>query len=160
MFTGCDAVSAFHGKGETCAWQTWHVWPEESIVFRKLSQYPPVLGEEKQIILEKFVVTMYDRFSATDNIDVVRLELFFRKQRSCDSTPHPPTQAALIQHIKRVKWKPKAVRTGVGRSKMTRGKSFGQHFHQLLRVANILRNVAARLNAVAGASAIVIVFLA
>jgi hypothetical protein len=52
------------------------------------------------------------------------------------------------------------MRTGVGRSKMTRGKSFGQHFHQLLRVANILRNVAARLNAVAGASAIVFVFLA
>ena len=74
--------------------------------------------------------------------------------------PPPLTQAALIQHIKRVKWKPKAVRTGVGRSKMTRGKSFGQHFHQLLRVANILRNVAARLNPVAGASAIVIVFLA
>jgi hypothetical protein len=158
VFTGCDAVSAFHGKGEKCAWQTWYVWPEESIVFRKLSQYPPVLGEEKQSILEKFVVTMYDRLSATDNIDVVRLELFFRKQRSYDSTP--PTQATLIQHIKRVKWKPKSVRTGVGRSKMTRGKSFGQHFHQLLRVANILRNVAARLNAVAGASAIVFVFLA
>ena len=86
-FTGCDAVSAFHGKGGKCAWQTWYVWPEGSIVFRKLSQYPPVLGEEKQSILEKFVVTMYDRFSATDNIDLIRLELFFRKQRSYDSTP-------------------------------------------------------------------------
>jgi hypothetical protein len=30
---------------------------------------------------------MYDRFSATDNIDLIRLELFFRKQRSYDLTP-------------------------------------------------------------------------
>ena len=36
----------------------------------------------------------------------------------------------------------------------------GQYFRQLLRVANSLRSVAARLNAVAGASAIALVFLA
>ena len=39
-------------------------------------------------------------------------------------------------------------------------KSFGQYFRQLLRVANSLRSVDARLNAVAGASAIALVFLA
>ena len=55
-FTGCDVVSAFHGKGEKSAWQTWNVWPEESTVFRKRSQYPPVLGEDDQSILENFVV--------------------------------------------------------------------------------------------------------
>jgi hypothetical protein len=43
---------------------------------------------------------------------------------------------------------------------MTWDKSFGQYFRQLLRVANSLRSVAARLNAVAGASAIALVFLA
>jgi hypothetical protein len=59
-----------------------------------------------------------------------------------------------------VKWKPKALRTGVGRSKMTCGKCFGQYFRQLLRVANSLRSVAARLNAVSGASDIALVFLA
>jgi hypothetical protein len=59
-----------------------------------------------------------------------------------------------------VKWKPKALCTGVGRSKMTCGKCFGQYFHQLLRVANSLRSVAARLNAVSGASDIALVFLA
>ena len=36
----------------------------------------------------------------------------------------------------------------------------GQYFRQLLRVANSLRSVAARLNAVAGASAIALVILA
>ena len=37
-----------------------------------------------------------------------------------------------------VKWKPKALHTGVGRSKMTCGKCFGQYFRRLLRVANSL----------------------
>ena len=59
-----------------------------------------------------------------------------------------------------VKWKPTALRTGVGRSKMACDKSFGQYFRQLLRVANSLRSVAARLNAKAGASAIALVLLA
>ena len=46
-FTGCDVVSAFHGKGERAAWQTWAVYPEASNVFAKqLSMYPPVSGDK------------------------------------------------------------------------------------------------------------------
>jgi len=75
----------------------WMPWG--SVFFGKLSQYPPVIGKDDQSILEKFVVTMYDRSSATDSIDVARLELLSRKQRSYDVIP--PTQAALIQHNKR-----------------------------------------------------------
>ena len=48
----------------------------------KLSQYPPVIGEDDQSILEKFVVTMYDRSSATDSIDAARLELFPQHKQS------------------------------------------------------------------------------
>jgi hypothetical protein len=83
------------------------------------------------------------------------------------------TLAALIQHIKHsnqfaygdkqllyVKWKPKALRSGVGTSKLICSKSLGQYFRQLLRVANSLRSVATKLNAVAGASTISFVFLA
>ena len=80
LFTGCDVVSAFHDKGEKSAWQTYNVWPEASTVFRNLSQYPPVLGEDDQSNLEKFVVIMYGMFSATDSIDEARLEMFARKQ--------------------------------------------------------------------------------
>ena len=88
-FNGCDVVSAYHGKGEKTAWHTWNAWPKASTVFRKLSQYLPVLGKDDQSILEKFVVIMYDISSATENT-------------SYDSPPSPPTtQAALIQHIKR-----------------------------------------------------------
>jgi hypothetical protein len=85
---------------EKSAWQTWNVCPEASTVFffRKLSQYPPVIGEDDQSILEKFVVTMHDRFSATDSIDVARLELFafhvchalfFPLPRNADTTSQP-----------------------------------------------------------------------
>ena len=57
--------------------------------FKKTRQYPSVLGEDDQSILEKFVVIMYDISSATENT-------------SYDSPPSPSTtQAALIQHIKR-----------------------------------------------------------
>jgi hypothetical protein len=104
---------------------------------------------------------MYDISSATEN-------------RSYDSPPPQHKQLSFnilsVLHTKQfayvakkllyVKWKPKALRTGVGRSKMTCGKCFGQYFRQLLRVVNSLRRVAARLNSVAGASAIALVFLA
>ena len=58
-----------------------------------------------------------------------------------------------------VKWKPTALRTEVGRSNAC-GKSFGQQFRQLLRVAISLRSSTARRNAVADTSAIALVFLA
>jgi hypothetical protein len=50
----CGVVSAYHDKGEKTAWRTWNAWSEASTVFRKLSQYPPVLGKDDQSILEKF----------------------------------------------------------------------------------------------------------
>ena len=39
----------------------------------------PVLGEDDQSILEKFVIIKYDMSSATDSIDEAKLELFARK---------------------------------------------------------------------------------
>ena len=176
LFTGCDVVSAFHDKGEKNAWQTYNVWPEASTVFRNPSQYSPVHGEDDQSILEKFVVIMYDMFSATDSIDEVRLDMFSRKQVIW-FTPTPQCKQLLfniliisVLHTNQyaygdkkllyVKWKPNALHTVVGRSKMTCGKCFGQYFRQLLRVAKSLRSVAAGLNAVPGASNLALVFLA
>ena len=71
-FTGRDVVSAFHGRREQSVWQTWNAWPEESTVLEN----SPVLGEDDQSILEKFVVIKYDMSSATDSIDEAKLELF------------------------------------------------------------------------------------
>ena len=119
---------------------------------------------------------MNDMLSATDSIDEVRLEMFARKQViRLTSTPqrkqlsfniliisvlHTNRYAYGDNKLLYVKWKPKALRTGVGRSRMTCGKCFEQYFRQLFRVANSLRSVAVRLNAVSGASDIDLVFLA
>ena len=98
-FTGCDVVSAFRGKGKKSAWQTWNVCNDASGVFSKLSKYPPTVGDEDIENLEKFVIAMYDRSSIAKCVDDARLELFARKQKSYQSIP--PTQAALVQHLKR-----------------------------------------------------------
>lgn len=98
-FTGCDVVSAFRGKGKKAAWQTWSVFPEVTDVFTKLSTYPLTIEHNDQVILEKFVITMYDRSSSASDVDEVRLDMFARKQRPYDAIP--PTQAALFEHIKR-----------------------------------------------------------
>ena len=36
-FTGCNVVSAFHGKGKKSAWHTWNVCNDASTVFKKLA---------------------------------------------------------------------------------------------------------------------------
>ena len=117
---------------------------------------------------------MYDRSrsSATDSIDVARLGLCPKTEVICinpsnTSSPYSTYKVCWIPsrlHMRAkelyVKWKPTALRTEVGRSKVTCGKSFGQHFRQLLRVAISLRSSTARRNAVADTSAIALVFLA
>ena len=68
-------MSAFRGKGKKSAWQTWDVCPEASDVFTKLSCYPTDVEEDDTVMLEKFVVTMYDRSSSTVAVEDARLEL-------------------------------------------------------------------------------------
>ena len=97
-FTGCDVVSAFRAKGKKAAWQTWNIYPAASPVFTKLSMHPPVICEEQKV-LEKFVITMYDRSSQATDIDAVRLDMFAKKERSYVAIPS--TRAALVQHTKR-----------------------------------------------------------
>lgn len=46
-----------------------------------------------------FVVLLYDRTSSLEHVNEARKELFTKKSRTIDRLP--PTQAALIQHIKR-----------------------------------------------------------
>ena len=98
-FTGCGVVSAFRGKGKKTAWQTWDVCDAVSDVFNQLSQYPPTVDDDNLKLLEKFVVLMYDRSSATDGVDNARLDMVARKQKPYETIP--PTRAALMQHVKR-----------------------------------------------------------
>ncbi|KAJ4945560.1 hypothetical protein JOQ06_023241 [Pogonophryne albipinna] len=99
-FTGCDVVSAFRGEGKKTAGQTWEVCDEASDLFSKLSQYPPtVVYDDELKILEKCVVMMYDRSSVAEGVNDARFDMFAWKQRAYKAIP--PTQAALLQHLKR-----------------------------------------------------------
>ena len=71
------------------------VYPEATVVFANLITYPPVIGDEENKVLKKFVILMYDTSSTATDIDSVRLDLFARKQRACDAIP------TLKYHIKR-----------------------------------------------------------
>lgn len=97
--TGCDTVSAFHGRGKKTAWETWNVYDEATEAFLALSQAPQLIEEDTFKILERFVVILYDRTSDEISVDSCRKHLFTSKGRSIEGIP--PTQGALVQHIRR-----------------------------------------------------------
>ena len=98
-FTGCDVVSAFHGKGKKSAWHTWDVCEEVSETFTRLSHCLTGVSDADLQKLETFVVLMCDRSSASSGVDEARLDLFAHKQRVHDAIL--PTRAALKEHAKR-----------------------------------------------------------
>lgn len=98
-FTGCDTVSAFHGKGKRSAWQTWCSFEKVTNTFIRLSSKPKTITCKDLQILEQYVVLLYDRGSSCTEVNMARLDLFARKQRAYDSIP--PTSAALKEHCKR-----------------------------------------------------------
>ena len=96
-FTSCDVVSAFRGKGNKSAWQTWDMCAEASDVFARLSQYPPTVNDNEIDILETFVVIMDDRSSTATGDNNARLDMFARKQGQDQAIPS--TRSALLQHV-------------------------------------------------------------
>lgn len=81
------------------AWQAWKVCPGVRPIFKKLCQYPAFIEDVALKILEKFVITMYDKHSATGKVDGAGLHLFAWKQRSYDAIPL--TSATIFQQAKR-----------------------------------------------------------
>jgi len=148
LFTGCDVVSAFRGKGKKSAWLTWDAYTEVSDVFAKLSQYPLTVDDEDLQILGKFVVIMYDRSSTAEGVDDARLDMFARKQRPYEAIP--PTRGALLQHAKRSAYQARCIWSQSTvhkpeiqdpaewgwRKKKICGTFSGQTFHQLPRVVS------------------------
>ena len=53
--------------------------PEVRPVFRKLNEYPPKIADGVLDILQKFVVTTYDKHSNTNKVDEARLQLYAKK---------------------------------------------------------------------------------
>jgi hypothetical protein len=82
-FTGCDLTSSFGGKGKKTAWETWNVFAETTAAFRALSDTPTEEQVDNvMLLLERFVVLMYDRSSTCLKLDEVRKELFTQKGRT------------------------------------------------------------------------------
>ena len=59
VFTGCDVVSAFRGKGKKSACQTGDVFDEVTETFSNVSQFPTEVTDADLKTLERFVVLVY-----------------------------------------------------------------------------------------------------
>ena len=97
--TGCDTASFFFMHGKKSAWATWNVFSDATEAFHALSNAPSEVEKNVQAILERFVILLYDRTSDEVAVNRARKCLFTQKGREIENIP--PTEAALIQHIRR-----------------------------------------------------------
>lgn len=97
--TGCDTVSFFAGRGKKTAWDVWNVFPDLTSSLKSLMANPESMSADIMTVIERYTVLLYDRTSNHKEINRARLELFSKKSRSLENIP--PTQACLIQHVKR-----------------------------------------------------------
>ena len=95
--TGCDTVSSFGGRGKKTAWKIWQVFPDVTEAFEHLLMEDDI-SDSVMSVLERFVVLLYDRTSDQVSVNDSRKQLFTQKSRSLENLP--PTQAALVEHIK------------------------------------------------------------
>ena len=96
--SGCDLVSFFRGKGKKTAWATSKNLDAVTEAFFSLGSTPQQIEPYCELI-EQFIVLLYDRTTTHTSVNQARKELFAQKGRAIDLIP--PTQAALIQHVKR-----------------------------------------------------------
>lgn len=97
--TGCDTTSFFGGRGKKTAWDVWKVFPELTPVLKELMELPEDISRGCKETIERFTVLLYDRTSRLTTVNEARQELFSKKARTLENIP--PTQASLLQHIKR-----------------------------------------------------------
>ena len=90
--SGCDIVSFFHGKSKKFAWATWKNLDAVTEPFCSLGSTLKKIEPCFELI-EQFIVLLYDRTTTHTYVNQAQ------KGRTIDLIP--PTQAALIQHVKR-----------------------------------------------------------
>ena len=98
-FTGYDTASAFTGRGEKTAWETWERFLDLTEVFLHLSKQPDILFQDNLVVLEQFGILMYSKTCDVIilKVNVARQILFSQGSRNIENIP--PTEAALIEHI-------------------------------------------------------------
>ena len=99
--TGCDTVSSFGGRGKKTAWKIWQVFPDVTEAFEHLLMEDDI-SDSVMSVLERFVVLLYDRTSDQVSVNDARKQLFTQKSLSLENLP--PTEAALVEHIKRASY--------------------------------------------------------
>jgi len=101
-YSGCDTTFSFHGKGKKSAWQAWHVYGDATEVFVHMAKHTyQLLDVDSDLFqkLERPTVILYDRARPLTSINQTRRELFCYKNHAMEKLP--PTQDALLQHIRR-----------------------------------------------------------
>ncbi|KAJ8353418.1 hypothetical protein SKAU_G00209850 [Synaphobranchus kaupii] len=101
-YSGCDTTSAFNGKGKKSAWRAWQAYDDATETFVYLAKHPfqPLDVDCPQFQkLERLTVILYDKSSPLNSINQKRKELFCQENRMMEKLP--PTQDALLQHMKR-----------------------------------------------------------
>ena len=97
--TGCDTVSAFHGKGKKSAWCAWRKYPEFTAQLDCVMSNPIHLSDKDMKCIEAFIIFMNTHQRDKHDINQARKMLFCQKGRAIENIP--PTKAALIEHIRR-----------------------------------------------------------
>ena len=103
VFTGCDQVSQFRGKGKKSAWKAWQKFPDATLTFKYFTEKPfkNITSEEEEgqmhlDVLERYVLIIYSATSCAMTVNVARLELFSSKNQNMENLP--PTKNSLEQH--------------------------------------------------------------
>ena len=100
-FTGCDTTSGFFGKGKKLAWEAWKCYPLVTRAFTHMALEPYIhldTDSEYFRLFERFTVILYNK-SSLESVNEARMELFCHGNRTMEKIP--PTQGALLQHLKR-----------------------------------------------------------
>ena len=87
-------------QGKKTAWDTWKSSPAVTDALQELLAIPSEVSEESRLLLERFVLLMYDRTSECVEVNEARKHLFSQNSRTLENIP--PTQAAMKEHIKRL----------------------------------------------------------
>ena len=74
-------------------------YPAVTDIFLSLLSQPEEISPEVLHKIERFVVLIYSKTCTLSRVNEARQELFAQSGRSIDNIP--PTQGALLQHIKR-----------------------------------------------------------
>ena len=98
---GCDKTSASWGKGKKSFWQAWMAFEEVTDTFVYLASHPFEPLDSNCVNfrkIERLIILVYDKTSASLSINQTRREMFCLKNVTMERMP--PTQNTLLQHMK------------------------------------------------------------